>query len=245
MSFKTFIALNEGEYINKANLIIQAFIDNLKTAHYNKSENSISFNIGKAVKIAKFSNLELVIRVTSSFQDIKLGKRKDSGRFAIVVNVSELPNITELEKILEKPSIMRPITKAIEQYLELSLNSDNFNDGYLTDYEKNKKFNQREVFEEHYQKLVNALKDKYSELKKMLDNFERQKAETDNSSRKVTLDMAIDKLKSDYMGKNFKAFQSKAMKTLEEISPDFKSNLNKDNKKILEDRLKQFFEELQ
>lgn len=248
MSFTTFITLNEGEYINKANLIFQSFIDNIKTSHYNKEDTSLSFNIGKTIKIAKFSDLELVIRENQNSNDVKLGKRRNSGTFAIVVDMKQIPNVIELENKLEHPTIMRPIVKAIEDYLEKKLHdniSSNEESGYMTDYEKRKNFNQREFFEENYQKLIRALKEKYSELKKMLNNFDRQIKNTDNSSRKVTLEMAADKLKSEYIGKSFKDFQNKAMAILDDISPDFKNNLDKDNKKILEDRLKQFYEELQ
>lgn len=241
MSLKTFITLNEGEYANKATLIYQAFIDNLESAHYNKDETMLSFNVGKAAKISKFSDLELVLRQSSS-KNVKLGKRNANGNFAVVIDLPELPDITELEKKLELPEIMRPAVAAIETYLTMNKNAPKKE--YMTDYEKAKHFNNREVFEEQYQKLISKLREKKAELEKLTANFEKQKEQTDNSSRRVTLDMAIDKLKSDYMGKNAKEFLTKAYKLLEEMDPDFKNNLNKDMKKILEDRLKQFYEEL-
>lgn len=245
MSFRTFMELCEGAYANKATLIYQAFIDNIETAHYNKTEQSISFNVGKAAKLAKFSNLELVLRVSDS-SGVRLARRKEGGNFAVVVNLSELPSMDGLEKKLETPQIMRPAIGAIEQYLDIKRTSKSDSDsGYLTDYEKAKQFNEKSTFEEHYQKLVEKLREKYSELQKMISNFEKQKEETENSSRKVTLDMAIEKLKAEYIGKNFKEFQSKAFKLLDEINKDFKNNLDKEHKNILESRLKDFYEELQ
>lgn len=246
MSFKTFIQLYEGEYLNKATLIYQAFIDNLETTHYNKGDNYVSFNIGKAAKIAKFSDLELVIREAST-SSVRLAKRKSgNNNFAVVIEVRDIPQITELAELLENPKVMRPATGAIEKYLNLKRSTvSDSDDSYLTDYEKVKRYNEKEVFEDHYQQLVKKLQEKYSELRKMLDNFEKQIEKTDNSSRKVTLEMAAEKLKNDYIGKSYKDFQSKAFKLLDEINKDFRENLEKDKKKILEDRLKQFYEELQ
>jgi len=235
--------MNEGEYANKATLIYQAFIDNLETAHYNKKDGSMSFNIGKAAKIAKFADLELVLREAPT-QNIRLAKRTNSDNFAIVIDTKAIPNIGELESKLESPQIMRPVVQAIETYLGYKRKSPT-NSDYLTDYEKTKHYNQKEVFEENYQKLVDRLREKYSELEKMISNFEQQKEKTDNSSRKVTLDMAIDKLKNEYLGKTYKEFSSKAYKILDEVNPDFKENLDKEHKNILDSRLKQFYEELQ
>lgn len=243
MSLKTFIQINEGEYANKATLIYQAFIDNLETAHYNKQDGSMSFNIGKAAKIAKFADLELVLR-ESPKMNVRLAKRKNSDNYAIVVDMPEIPNINELEAKLESPKIMRPAVEAIESYLEYKRKSPTDSD-YLTDYEKTKRYNEKEVFEEHYQKLIEKLREKYSELEKMISNFEEQKEQTGNSSRKVTLDMAIDKLKNDYLGKTYKEFSSKAYSILDEINPDFRENMDKDHKNILDSRLKDFYEELQ
>jgi len=244
MSFRNFIQINEGEYVNKATLIYQAFIDNLETAHYNKRDGDITFNIGKTAKIAKFADLELVLR-KSSESNVRLAKRKSSDVFCIVIDLTSLPTSNELETVLEKPAVMRPAIEAIETYLDKKRGSTNEDSGYLTDYEKSKKYNEKEVFEEHYQKLVEKLKEKYSEVQKMVGNFERQKEETENSSRKVTLDMAIDKIKKDTLGKTFKEFLSKAYSILDEINSDFKENMDKEKKKILESRLKQFYEELQ
>lgn len=241
MSLKTFIQLNEGEYANKATLIYQAFIDNLESAHYNKDESIMSFNVGKAAKISKFSDLELVLR-QSNTTNVQLGKRNSNGNFAVVIDLPEIPAIPELETALEKPEVMRRAVAAIENYLTMSKGSPKKD--YMTDYEKTKHYNSREVFEDNYQKLISKLREKKAELGKLISNFEEQKAQTDNSSRKVTLDMAIEKLKSDYLGKNSKEFLGKAYKLLEEIEPDFKNNLDKDKKKILEDRLKQFYEEM-
>lgn len=243
MSLRKFIQLNEGEYANKATLIYQAFIDNLETAHYNKDESLLSFNVGKAAKIAKFSDLELVLR-KSNTESVKLGKRKSSGNFAVVIDLAELPPIPELEKVLERPQVMRPAVTAIESYLNMRRGRGSAKGEYMTDYEKTKHFNNREIFEETYQALINKLREKKAELDKIVSKFEEEKKQTDNSSRKVTLDMAIEKVKADYMGKNAKEFLSKAYKVLEEIEPDFKNNLDKDKKKVLEDRLKQFYEEV-
>ena len=241
MSLKTFIQLNEGEYANKATLIYQAFIDNLESAHYNRDESILSFNVGKATKISKFSDLELVLRQSHS-TNIQLGKRNSTGNFAVVIDLRELPAIPELEKVLEKPEVMRPAVAAIENYLTMSKGSPKKE--YMTDYEKTKHFNNREIFEETYQKLITKLQEKKRELAKLISNFEEQKKQTENSSRRVTLDMAIDKLKADYLGKTAKEFLSKAYKLLDELEPDFRNNLDKDKKKILEDRLKQFYEEV-
>jgi len=246
MSFNTFLTLTEGELANKASLILQAFIDNIDTAHYTKDDSKITFNVGKTIKVSRYSGLELVIRENSS-ENIRLGKSK-SGNYAIVIDTSQLPSMSELEKFLESKRVMPETVNRIEEFIELKRGMGSDGDSSdvtkLTKYEQSKHFNSRELFEETYQKLVEALKSKITELEKILDNFKKEMEETNNPSRRVTLEMAMEKLKKEYIGSSEKDFINNAHKVLDEIAPQFRENLDKDNKKMLEDRLKQFFEEV-
>lgn len=245
MSFKTFVTIMEGEYANKAMLVLQSFIDNLKSAHYDNDGNKLTFNVGNAIKLAKFSNLEIVLR-SGNEVSVKLGKRTDSDTYAVVVDLKHVPTIREVYKVLEHPKIMQPVVAEIEKYLGITRSQDNkIDDSKLTNYERIKKYNSDESFEETYTEFVKRLKQKRLELDKMISNFEEQKASTGNSSRKVTLDLAIEKLKSDYFGKTFKDFKSKAYSLLNEIHQGFRENLNKENKEILEDRLEQIYKTIQ
>ena len=228
---------------NKAYLLVEAFIDNLKDAHYSTSTNQMVFNVGRTAKLSKFSGLDLVIRKNTS-QRIRLAKRRNKESYAVVIDVKEMPSITELEPFLEKKSIMFHVVEEVEKYMDLLSNTIESSTTSMTDYEKVKHYNSKEEFEKVYQELVKRLSEKKGELDKLVKNFEKQMEETGNPSRKSTLKLAIDKLKSDYLGKTYRDFLKIAFEELNNISPDFKENLDKDNKKILENRLKQFYEEI-
>lgn len=245
MGFNSFLNLTEGQMANKASLIMQAFIDNIGSSHYKKDDDSITFNVGRTIKISKYSNLRLIVRERDS-ENIRLGKSND-GSFAIVVDTESLPDITNMDEFLEGNKVMPQVVDCIEKYIEYK-KSHKINDdedvSKMTKYEKDKHYNSKEAFEETYQKLIQALNEKIEQFEQMSKNFKEQIEKTQNPSRKVTLELAIDKLKNDYIGKSDKDFMSMAYKELDKISPDFKNSLDKDNKKILEDRLKQFYEEI-
>lgn len=244
MSLSRFIQFNEGVMRNKAFLVFEAFVDNILDSHYKKTDSSITFNVGKTAKLSRFSGLDFVIRTTNN-SAVRLAKKKEGNGFAIVVDVKQLPAIQDLDDFLNKKSLANKIVEELEKYIEI--NSDNVSDNEvskLTDYEKSKLFNSREKFEETYQKLVSEFNKKIQDLEKLVSNFEKEIEETGNPSRRATLEMAIEKLKKDYLGSSYKDFTKIAYELLEEIEPQFKEHIDKDNKKLLDSRLKQFYQEL-
>lgn len=247
MSLNTFLMLNEGELANKASLIVQAFIDNVGSAHYEiKDGGMLRFNVGKTIKISRYADLCIVIRESDS-SAIRLGK-DSSDKFVIVIDVPDLPSVTEVEQFLEKTEIMGKVIECVEQFIEIKKSykgeGSEISTKQMSKYEKSKHYNSREKFESVYQNLVKALREKMSDLEKITSNFESQIEQTGNTSRRVTLELAIEKLKSEYLGKNEKEFIGKAYKVLDEMEPGFRENLEKENKNMLDDRLRQFYEEL-
>jgi hypothetical protein len=243
MKLSKFIAINESKgFKNKATLIYEALVDNIQSAHYEQREDMIIFNVGKATSMSAFTGLDLIIKKCKKPVS-GLARRKSTGGYLILLCVTELPNITDMQSFLEKSNISTKLINGIRRYMELGLD-DRSNDSFSTDYEKNKHYNTSDVFEKMYQKIVKEIRSKVEEMERVISSFEKQKEETGNPSRKATLTLAIDKLKEDYLGTSFRDFMKKVNNIIEEIDSSFMENLDKENKKLLESRLKQLYEKL-
>lgn len=229
---------------NKASLAIHAFVDNLDSAHYDVSDGRLEYNLGEVIQNGFFSDVDIVIvQGNSSF--VKAAKMRKSGNFAIVIQTTTLPEVGKVDDFIESSKVAVPLIKElakIASHLEESgIGSD---PEHLTDYEKSKKFNEKEFFEKAYMAGVQKMNNFMLRLEDQIRSLESKMENSGLASRKSTYQMAIEKLKSDTIGDDSKQFASKFYELLEDIHPGFKKFLNSDNKKRLESRIDQFYKKV-
>lgn len=228
---------------NKASLAIHAFVDNLDNAHYDASDNKLEYNLGEIIQNGFFSNVDIVI-VKSPNTSVRGAKRTGSDNFAIVIQTPELPEVGKVDDFIENSKIAIPLIKQLAMVAD-HLEEVGLNDPEkLTDYEQEKRYNDKEFFENAYMTGVKKMNQYLSRLEDQIASLEQKAENSGLASRKSTYKMAIDKLKDDTIGGDAKKFSTKFYDLIEEEYPNFKKLINSDNKKRLESRINQFYKKV-
>ena len=232
---------------NQASLLLHALIDNLDDSHfrYDKDEGILEFNVGKVARNSKFSYIDFIIKRDDN-ELIKPAKRKTNDQYAVVIKTSDFPDINDVDDFLESSNISADVIEALSTIINRvpPMDDDENDMSRKTGYEKEKYFNKREVFEEIYQQAAKRMKEKLEEFKKAKQQFEDKIENSGIASRKATYKLAIDNLKKEMIGQNASQFKSKFMSVLDEINPEFKDNLDSENRKRLNSRIEQFYSEI-
>lgn len=238
---------------NQASLLFHAVIDNLDNSHFTYDEDSgkLKFNVGKVSRNSSFSHINLIIIRSEDENYIKPAKLKDdSNSFAVVIKHREFPeSIKDVDEFLESSERSMDIIKSLAEIIRVAP-PDYGDDGSgssnsKTEYEKEKHYNTRDVFEKMYQAGVKKMLEKMDSLKSSIEELEKKIESTGVSSRKATYKMAIENLKNDVLGNNLSKFKSNFMKVLDDVDSEFKDHLDSENKKRLNSRIEQFYSELE
>lgn len=240
--------MEKNKKYNQASLLLHALIDNLDDSHfmYDKDEGKLEFNVGKVARNSKFSYIDFIIHRNDNAK-IRPAKRKSGDQYAVVIHTPNFPDINDVDDFLEDSNISVESIEALSAIINKfpPVDDDNNNDiSRKTGYEKEKYFNQREVFEEVYQQAVRKMKEKLEQFNKIKEEFEEKIQNSGIASRKASYKMAIEKLKKDMIGDSASQFKSKFMSVLDEINPEFKDNLDAENRKRLNSRIEQFYSEI-
>jgi len=229
---------------NKASLAIHAFVDNLDNAHYDASDRRLEYNLGEIIQNGFFSDVEIVIVEAQSFS-IRAAKMKSSGKFAIVIQTPTLPEIGKVDDFIEHSKVSIPL---IKELAKIATYLDDTRVGgapdIMTDYEKAKKFNEKEFFEQAYMAGVEKMNQFLSRLAGQIKSLEQKAENSGLASRKSTYVLAIQKLKDETIGEDEKKFTSKFYDLLEDIHSGFKKHIDSTNKKRLESRISQFYKKV-
>lgn len=231
---------------NQASLLLHGLVDNLDDSHftYDKEAGRLEFNVGKVARNSKFSHIDFII-VRGETQSIKPAKRKSSDNYIVVVSTSNFPDIKDVDSFIESSDRSIDIIKALAEIIRVAPPENTEDDSSSqTSYEKEKRFNDREVFEEVYQKAVKRMMDKLKQFQKTKLDFQKKIDGSGIASRKATYKLALQNVKKDAIGDNASQFKSIFMKVLDEVEPEFADNLDADNKKRLNSRIEQFYSEI-
>jgi hypothetical protein len=228
---------------NQASLLLHAVIDNLDDSHfmYDKEKGRLEFNVGKVARNSKFSHIDFVI-VKKDDEFIKPARKKSSGNYVIVVSTPEFPDVKDVDDFLEASKRSVDVINALADIINHAPESNSNN---KTDYEKQKDFNSRDVFEDTYQQAVRKMLEQVKQYKKSEEEFEEKIENSGIASRKATYKLALQKIKKDMIGENVSQFKAIFMKVLDEIVPGFKDNLDAENRKRLNSRIEQFYAEIE
>lgn len=227
---------NKPKIINeKHDLVLQKVLDAVDNGHVEYGDNKISFDIGDMSDTPKLQGLKLIIRAGNS-NDIKLGRDRD-GNYAIVIHTTEaMPAREQIDTFLAGKKIYTGFKKAYEQYVK------NFHD-HDKEYEPNDtetklKANSRDSFEGTYNDLITAVREQHKKYTEATAEIDKELGKIANVGRKKALELAKEKLRDDYLGKNEKEFISKIMALPE---AKFAQHLDKEWKAKLEARLTSFY----
>lgn len=234
MRFKVFL---EEMQENNANYIVyQKMLMALDSAHISKKDNSFEYNLGAVVKDSSLSNLIVKIK-TGNSTSVKLGVTHKN-KYVIEITVDELPDRMEIDTLLSSnKSLMNKFLKCLEYYKSNNKNNSNFE---LTKQEKIEKYYDRENIEKAYENLVSEIENKLKEYKVARDELMRERDLTLNIAKKHTIEAALKKLKSEYIGDTETEFIKKVKKL---PSAEFLAHLDKNANKTIIKRLESFYEQ--
>jgi len=214
-------------------LAYQSMLSSLDDAHVSKRNDGWQFNFGTVSGSSKYRNLDIRLFKTEYDGTVKLGKMKDSDKFVIAVGSKEIPDRLKIDSFFDDNDIMNDVLKCLEDFSKLDNSESN-----PTKHERTETFYKRENFEEYYQKLVDAIENKFTEYNKALEEINSTK--TANIFKKASIDGAKDKLQSEYFGNNEKEFIKNVLKYPE---AEFVAFLDKDVKNKLINRLVDYYEQ--
>lgn len=228
---------------NQASLLLHAIVDNLDDSHfmYDKEAGRLEFNVGKVARKSNFSHIDFIIMQKES-ESIRPAKRTNGDKYAIVVTTPEFPEVKDVDSFLEVSKRSIDVINSLAEILNQVPESDG---NSKTGYEKEKDFNSREVFEDVYQKAVRKMMERVNQFKKSKQEFEDKIENSGITSRKATYKLALQKVKKEMIGEDASQFKSIFMKVLDEIAPEFKDNLDSENRKRLNSRIEQFYSEIE
>lgn len=228
---------------NRASLALHAFVDNLDSAHYDASDGKLEYNLGEVIQNGFFSDVDVVI-VQGNTSSVRAAKRRDSDRYAIVVQTQTLPKVGKVDDFIERKGVAVPVIKELAKIASHLEKIGMDGSDRLTDHEKRKQYNSKEFFEKAYMMGVERMNHYLERLKGQIESLQQKAENAGLASRKATYQMAIDKLKEDTIGQDEKKFSNKFYELIDEYHPNFRKYLESDNKKRLESRVSQFYKKI-
>lgn len=238
ITFKNFLVENHKSHRseNIAKLVLQKVIDMVDDGHVDYSNEKVCINVGRLIKDKSLADLRIVIRLGEPLR-VRFGEHKQSGDFAVVIDVSKIPSRDEIDDLLSHANYFDEIVRNISLYLSNHFSTDkDFED---TSYEKSSKNNSREAFEENFLKLKDEINSKIEQYKESKESLEKELGVTGSPARKESIQLALQHLRNDLIGKTSKDFVSKVLK-----GNEFSQTLNKEWKRKLISRLEDYFDHL-
>jgi len=231
-----------NENLNRASLALYAFIDNIEESHYEMDNDRIEYNLGLTIRDSTFSHVDIVIKRGDSLS-VKAATRKDypEKRYALVITTPQLPNPTEVGKFIESREVaIDAINELAKIYDSIKLHVDQPENDSLSEYELKKRYNDPIFFEDVYIRAVKEVKKYLNRLKTQISNLRERADSVGIPARKSIYLMAIKDLIDESLG-DYKKFSTIFFDKLNSMYPDFMKYIDSDKKKVLEDRVKQFY----
>jgi hypothetical protein len=230
-SLKQYLATDDSKIRNEANLLIRKLIDNVHYAHVEKKGDEVVFNVGQGAQDKKYSNLQL--RFSNSFTHPNDIYKNGDDRYFILIN---LKNPVEENSTFVKNTLMNEnnniLKNMLYKFIKNRYYTDDQNDG-----KKSAELNDEiDAFYEKVKDYINStLKNEYS------SSTDYVKKHFKNTDEDLGFDSvargSIKHLKNSIFGKDEKSFINKVEK---HFGQEFKL-LNKENKEIITNRLKDFY----
>ena len=236
MGFKSFLIESYGR--GRQAITYQKLLQNLDSAHISRGENFYEFNLGSVVRDSKLKGLDVRIEV-SEHESVKLGRSRKSGKFTIVVFVTELPSRLEIDNKFETDKqLMDAFLNELQNY------SDNHRDD-TEEYDPSKeeldgKFDGDDTFEEKYDELISAVDKIVESYTNEAAKMEKAAAITLNQVKKATIGAALSKLRDDSVGSSAKDFVKIVLRMPEAA---YAEHLDKDAARKLQRRLENYYEQ--
>ena len=248
-SFKTFLyekVIRDSNTSVNSDVIFQKILDRVDTGHVDCDDDRVEFHVGRLIKNSTV-DLMMVIRPSDS-DAIRLGKMKDSGELAIVVDTTKkIPIRSEIDSFLSKNrEVTQGVKSRIDEYLRKYLDVENAPET-KTKYEEDKEANTSKSFESKYQEMVKELNEKIKEFKEMTEMLRDEHKETSDEGKKATIKMAIRELAKESFGEDMDGFKKIARGILSKdasgSNTGFANNLSPENKKKLDSRLESYYDQ--
>ena len=214
-------------------LSYQSMLSTLDDSHVDKHGSGWQFNYGTITGISKFKNLDVRVSKGSS-EYIKLGKIKDSEKYIIAVSTNEIPKRMDIDSFFDDEDIMKQFVKCLDEYSSIEIDGDIS----PTNQERKESFFKKDNFEEHYDKLTDAINNKIAEYKKALEEVESSKSA--NVFKGASIETAKQQLKKEYIGNSEKEFLKNVFKYPE---AEFVGYLEKESKDKIIRRLTDYYEQ--
>lgn len=215
-------------------LVLQKVIDAVDNGHVEYGDSKIAFDIGDISDTPQLHGLKLVIRPGKG-NEIKLGQSKDGG-YAIVIHADKMPGRKDIDSFLASKDIYSGFRRAYAQYLR---NHHDHDKEYTpNDTQQKVAANSRDTFEGSYNDLMSGIADNHKKYSDAVAEIDKELDRVANVGRKKSLELAKEKLRDEYLGKDSKEFIGKVMKLPQ---ADFTKHLDKDWKTKLESRLGSYY----
>lgn len=232
MRFKNYLIENASNGVHS--ITYQKLLMALDTAHISKTENSYEFNLGAVVKDSSLFGLIVKIKTGKSLS-VKLGKTA-SGKYVIEIIVDELPDRMEIDSLMSSnKSLMNKFIECVSYYKSTVKGASTHSP---TKQEKVESYYDKGNIEKSYDDLISDIESRIKEYKIASKELQLERDTTVNAAKKNTLDLAIEKLKSEYIGNNEAEFIKK-IKSLP--SAEFLTHLEKDSIKKILKRLESYY----
>lgn len=234
MNLKQFLIEKINNTANEADIVLHEIMSNIDTSHVDYSEGRLDFNVGIMVKRSSYSRLFMTILADDEFS-CKLAKNLKRKGLSIVISTPTYPKRMEVDSFLSNKKIYNKVKEVLVQFIDEFMEDD---DEFRVTYEENKEINTDEKFEELYMQVIEEMKERVEEYKKIRDDMNNELERTANEARKETLIRGMEKLKDEYFGNTFKKFKKIAGETMDVDLTRFQ----KEFKQKFDQRLEDFYE---
>lgn len=240
MRFSKF--LTEKEEVNNlsANILIvmHRIFSAIELTHIEKHDGMCELNIGQAIKDKNFKALNIAVQTGKKLSAKFAVKDGDDDYYIVVTSPKYNDNSSreDITAILEEEDLKAPLHDAIKNFLKYAKND--FNEKNVPSAHEEKVDSNKNV-DQKYEDLIKAVKLKLEDHNKTTQEINRQSQITSNNFKKDSYAMAIDKLKKETHGSNFKEFLSIVSKLPE---GKFIALLDKDVKPKILSRLEDYYE---
>lgn len=237
MSFKNYlIEQHSHKLLERHDIVLQQIIDMIDSGHIDYAEDKVDFDIGTLIGQPKLKGLGVAIRKSADkSKKVRLGQREDGG-YAIVIDTDEIPVRQDIDALLSSKDVYGQFGSAFNRYMKTYFDKTKEYDS--TKNEVLAQTNNRDAFEGYYSELLKGIGEYRTEYDSAVGEIDKELGTVAHSGRKLSLELAKQKLRDEYIGATDKDFISKVMKL---PNAKFGDNLNKDWKAKLEARLGSYY----
>jgi hypothetical protein len=240
MRFSKFLTEKEEANNLSANVLIimHRIFAAVEQTHIEKSDGMCEFNIGQAIKDKDLKSLNIAIKKGPA-PSAKFAVKSDGDDYYIVIETPKYEENLEREDIiaiLESASLKTPLHDAITHFLKYA--RDEFDEKNVPSHHEQKTDANQNV-EQKYDALIKTVKSRLEDHHSAAAEIDRQSKQTSNAFKQDSFKMALEKLKEETHGKDFKGFLSIVNKLPE---GGFIKELEGDLKKKILSRLEDYYE---